>query len=297
MGTLTKTYVADWSDESVWITRTPSELARETFFYVQEVGRFFCRRRYYTEHEGIHSYLMLLTLDGAGTFRADGQEHALAAGDLVFTDCGRRHTYGTRGDSWTTIWTHFNGPCAPGYHQLFAASGQPVAHLDEASRLPGLLASLLEACQKGAPSCELEASQILTSILTSLLLETGAVLGDRSSLPSFVREALKDMDAHLRDDLSLDHFARTLSMDKFHFQKEFRRHVGMTPNEYVRRARVDCAKTLLASTSLPVAEIAEQSGFRTIASFNQTFRKLAGMTPTAYRRSVPMASAVTEESR
>ena len=66
--TLTKTYTKDWSEDSIWIINTPSELAREAFFYVQEIGMFQCFPNYYTEHENIASFLVILTLAGESDY-------------------------------------------------------------------------------------------------------------------------------------------------------------------------------------------------------------------------------------
>ena len=283
MHTLTKTYVPDWSEDSVWITRTPSPFARRSLFYVQEAGHFVCRSAYYTEHEGIHSYLLILTLSGSGRFDQDGKSWNLPPGSVLFTDCIRRHSYYPADPAWEMLWVHFNGYAAPAYYEHFAQLGEPIFMLAPDSLIPDCFRDLLSICQENALSSELLASERLTSLLTHTLLTAGAAYVP-ADLPPLIRQAVADIDAHLADDLSLAHFSRTLCVDPTHFQKTFRKYMGMTPNMYIRTARVNRAKELLTVTDLPADEIAARCGFGSVPYFIRTFRKLTGTTPAAYRR-------------
>jgi LacI family transcriptional regulator len=70
---------------------------------------------------------------------------------------------------------------------------------------------------------------------------------------------------------------RTLEM---HFRKEFGRSIG----EEIARARVELAKRLLADTDLKMPAIAARAGFSGGNRLAVMFRRLTGLTPTAYRR-------------
>lgn len=64
----------------------------------------------------------------------------------------------------------------------------------------------------------------------------------------------------------------------------FRRLLGRTVLEEIRRRRVELAKQLLASTDLGMAEVARRAGFANAQRLAIVFRQLTGQTPTAYRR-------------
>ena len=68
----------------------------------------------------------------------------------------------------------------------------------------------------------------------------------------------------------------------------FHEALGETPNQYLRRHRVERAAELLCATALPVTEIAAQCGFQDPGYFARTFRQLYGCAPAAYRRSAAM---------
>jgi transcriptional regulator GlxA family with amidase domain len=73
--------------------------------------------------------------------------------------------------------------------------------------------------------------------------------------------------------------------------RQFRAQVGTTPHEWLVRARVDRAKVLLETTSLPIERIAPSVGFGSVAAFRAQFRRIAGTSPLAYRRAFQTAPA------
>jgi AraC family transcriptional regulator of adaptative response / DNA-3-methyladenine glycosylase II len=64
----------------------------------------------------------------------------------------------------------------------------------------------------------------------------------------------------------------------------FARHVGASPTQVARTARVQRAKRLLDATDLPMAEVAAQAGFGSLRRFNATFAEVYRRPPTAIRR-------------
>jgi LacI family transcriptional regulator len=78
-------------------------------------------------------------------------------------------------------------------------------------------------------------------------------------------------------------------------ERHFRRVLGRTVQEEIRRARVEKAKGLLGTTRASLAEVAKQSGFSTPALLSIAFKREAGMTPGVYRRRVAQALASVDE--
>lgn len=66
-------------------------------------------------------------------------------------------------------------------------------------------------------------------------------------------------------------------------EQRFRRVTGRTLMEAIREAHVERAKRLLETTDLPMAEVAEESGFSSASRFSIAFRREVQITPTAYR--------------
>lgn len=64
----------------------------------------------------------------------------------------------------------------------------------------------------------------------------------------------------------------------------FRETYGVTPREYAAGLRLQAAKQKLAETEEPVIDIAYDTGFSSLSTFNRFFKRQTGQTPTGYRR-------------
>ena len=73
-------------------------------------------------------------------------------------------------------------------------------------------------------------------------------------------------------------------MSPYHFARLFKRSTGLPPHRFLVRCRIDEARALLAARTASIAEISRSVGFRTSSHFTTTFRRIAGVTPGAYRR-------------
>ena len=92
------------------------------------------------------------------------------------------------------------------------------------------------------------------------------------------------VDSRYAEPLDLEALARTAHVSPRHFSRSFRRTFGETPYQYLLTRRIERARHLLRTTNLQVAEVCLAVGFTSVGSFTTTFRRHAGASPTAYRR-------------
>lgn len=69
-----------------------------------------------------------------------------------------------------------------------------------------------------------------------------------------------------------------------YFRKVFKEQTGMTPLDYVINVRLKMASILLRSTDKSILDVAGESGFATLSSFNRYFKNKYGMTPSQWRK-------------
>jgi AraC-like DNA-binding protein len=89
---------------------------------------------------------------------------------------------------------------------------------------------------------------------------------------------------YYREPLSIEELAQQAERNASHLITSFKKHYGMAPLEYMHRTRITKAEELLLSTNINIEEIAIELGYCDAAYFNRMFKKLTGMTPSAYRR-------------
>ncbi|MFS0729733.1 helix-turn-helix domain-containing protein [Curtobacterium sp. 1P10AnD] len=89
---------------------------------------------------------------------------------------------------------------------------------------------------------------------------------------------------HLGDPLTLADLAAHAAVSPRTFSRRFVEGTGYTPMQWVLRARIDLARELLERSDLAVDQVAGRVGFGTDANLRLHFRRVLGVTPTAYRR-------------
>jgi AraC-like DNA-binding protein len=98
----------------------------------------------------------------------------------------------------------------------------------------------------------------------------------------------KDLaDARYREPLDVAALARAAFVSPAHFSRQFRQTFGETPHQYLLTRRLERAAELLRNTDRSVADICLTVGLQSIGSFTTSFRRVYGLSPTAYRAAHP----------
>lgn len=94
-------------------------------------------------------------------------------------------------------------------------------------------------------------------------------------------------------DYMLEHFAQPLRMEELarraglslaQFERRMKKIFHLSAGQYLIRARIDLAARLLASTVIPIAEIAQRAGFSDQSALSRQFRQVTGFAPRDYRQ-------------
>ena len=89
---------------------------------------------------------------------------------------------------------------------------------------------------------------------------------------------------HLDDELDMNRLAEVACLSAYHWHRIYHAIQGETIAATVKRLRLHRAAGLLAHTVMPVQEIATQTGYSNLQSFNRIFKSEYGMPPAQYRR-------------
>jgi len=91
--------------------------------------------------------------------------------------------------------------------------------------------------------------------------------------------------AHLDERLTVDTLAQLTATSPRNFARVFARDAQMTPAEFIERARVDAARSMLERSALPLKSVAMRCGFRDAGHLRQVFQKRLGTSAQQYRDS------------
>ena len=97
-----------------------------------------------------------------------------------------------------------------------------------------------------------------------------------------MRIAIGYIKNHYTENITIDKICQEVGISKYHFVREFKRIIGVTPVNYINSLRIEKAKKLLLSGDYKVLDIQERCGFVNPSYFTALFRKVTGMTPLAF---------------
>lgn len=89
------------------------------------------------------------------------------------------------------------------------------------------------------------------------------------------------IDDNFAENIDLNNIADEACFSKFHFIRQFKKIYGKTPHQYLKVVRIEKAMQLLR-TNVPVTDACYAVGFESLSSFSGLFKRIVGLTPSAY---------------
>lgn len=231
------------------------------------------------------AYSVSFVRRGSFGCRTRGKAHELVAGSILV---------GSPGEEFTCTHDHHDGgdECLS-----FQLSEELVASLGGSAELwqVGALPPLQELMLLG------ELAQLSANGQSDVALdEAGIALAARfleltrpkrpTPRPASARDRRRAVEVALFLDerceqaLPLERIAAEVGLTPFHFLRLFRNVLGVTPHQYLVRARLRRAARLLASDGEAITDIALTVGFSDLSNFVRTFHRAAGVSPRAFRQ-------------
>lgn len=107
--------------------------------------------------------------------------------------------------------------------------------------------------------------------------------GSRNVDSEVINAAMTYINNHYKDDLCLEDVAEFAGFSRYYFSRSFKKQTGYSFKDYLCQKRLQAAEDLLIRTDRPMKEVAVDSGFGSVATFNRVFREHKACTPTQYR--------------
>lgn len=127
------------------------------------------------------------------------------------------------------------------------------------------------------------AAMLRTLICGAILEAVRQIVSPPQAPKAIVAAAVQYLEKHHQEPLSIERLAKHLGYSRSRVFEMFKSETGLTPNDYLRRVRIEKARQLLESTSRSVTEIAFETGFSSGQYFCTVFRHYTGATPQTYR--------------
>jgi two-component system response regulator YesN len=94
------------------------------------------------------------------------------------------------------------------------------------------------------------------------------------------------VEANLEEELSLTKVSQIADLSPKYFSAFFRQHTGVRFGDWITGVRIGRARTLLTERNRSVTRVALAVGFKDVRTFQRAFKKVTGMTPRAFKKTV-----------
>ena len=152
--------------------------------------------------------------------------------------------------------------------------------------VPAMIESLLREQTQPAFGSELMQQNLLTELM--IHINRLAELSDAAAQPegdTVVAKAIDYINLHYHEQLSLEMLAERFFVSKYHLSHEFTKQMGTGIYQYIQKKRLLIARQLMAEGQKPM-EVYAQCGFGDYPAFFRAFRKVYGLSPREYVRSL-----------
>jgi AraC-like DNA-binding protein len=234
-------------------------------------------------------YSIAIVLAGSFQYRSELGRELMTPGSLMLGNRGQRYECGHEhgeGDRCVSFWyaTEY-------FERLAADAGLRGDHLAfQVPRLPPLrpLATLVARAGAGViDPGDVPWEEIGVRLAAQAVSLAADASSDQRRLPHAeerVTRTVRLIDRHPDSALTLGRLAREAGLSPYHFLRTFERVTGVTPHQYVLRARLREAAVRLAVEPAKILDIAFDCGFGDVSNFNRAFKSEFGVNPRAYQQ-------------
>lgn len=100
-----------------------------------------------------------------------------------------------------------------------------------------------------------------------------------------LRDAVLYIESRFDESITLPDIAKAAGMNHTTLTALMKEELGLTAIEYLMKYRITVAKKQLEFTSVPIKDIANMTGFKTVQHFSRVFKAQTGTTPAEFRKS------------
>ena len=96
-------------------------------------------------------------------------------------------------------------------------------------------------------------------------------------------QSVKYINEHYTENIDLKKLAEIEHYNSNYYVEWFKKNMGMSPGEYIKKLRIDKSKELLLNTDLTILQIGESVGYKYNSSFTRAFKDVENITPKEFR--------------
>ena len=235
------------------------------------------------------AYHLHTILSGKGTLCVEGQETELKEGQMFLTKPGEEAWY--RADDkepWQYCWIAFDGNLAEKY-VMNAGFGKGINYRNcqlNYQRYANLVKKILDKPEMTLANDIHRLAVLLEYIAYAVEDYQSSVQGERRGKTDYTDSYVEYALNYIRENFAtakVSDVAHNIGIHRSYLTSIFRKKLGISPQEYMMRVKLERARLLLLNSNAPVQEVSQMVGYENPLTFSKCFKNRYGMSPRAFR--------------
>lgn len=233
-----------------------------------------------------NQHVLILTLAGTGEVEVEGRSFDCLPGSVAWLDTSReyRHACASRSQAWSYLWFGMRGFGLDETATMLGVRSNPVVVPKAGAELFLQFSKIKQRLADHHTDSEPDNSAAVASIIAALATG-GAPEQSSSALHQPMAVMIQRVRMDLGRDWAITDFSALLGLSSSQLHRRFRKAVGSTPMDWLRRERMNAAKRFLVQTETTISEVAVRCGYPDPLHFSREFRRVTGLSPTTFRKS------------
>lgn len=242
-------------------------------------------RTWTLREKGRLDYQIIYIYEGQMKAEIDGAERVIPEGTVILYRPHEKQRYSFSADHPTLhCWIHFSGTACD---EILAQAGftdTHILHIGKNKQLVDIIRKLQTEFRLQKEGHKLLCRGYLLEFF-ALLMRTRHYRNDPAALRNtlLIEDACTVIHQQLDQHHPLVFYAEHCNLSVSRFSHIFKEITGISPREYINNARMEKAASMLTSTYLTIAEIAQKTGYYDQNHFTKAFKQRTGFTPKQYR--------------
>ncbi len=232
-------------------------------------------------------YLIHFIIEGRGHYSVNNKTYQLNKGQ-GFLICPEIVTFyqASNKDPWKYSWVGFNGSKAKSYLEYANLSIlNPIFTYNSDKQLAKVMEKMV-SINKITKGNELKLLSLLYQFL-SLLVEEANIdeLNSNNEMKlTYIKEAITFIEKNYSRKITIQELADYIGLDRSYLYSVFQDALEQSPQEYLINFRLNKACELMNNKKLNIGDISRSIGYNDPLYFSKVFKKVKGLTPTAFRK-------------
>ena len=239
-----------------------------------DAGEHICPPKHFYGPAVRTYWLLHYVLSGKGIFERNGERYRVREGQcFVIRPYETTYYCADSEDPWHYVWVSFHA----GIALPTALSEAPVISGQQVSEAFRRIHTL---CRKQTSNPDFPVTAALWNMIASFCAEEPPM--EPKGGEQYTSLACSYIEREYMTGITVSELAARLHLDRSYFSTVFKRHTGVSPQQYINDTRLKAAAALLLKHDYPVSLVANSTGYTNYCNFSKMFKEKFGVAPKRY---------------